>query len=271
MLCLKTKTLTVCTYQFCFSSLYAAKLWCVLGTQGWPCRWDHDWVEKDHLTMPLMQCYFSCCHAQMKTTVGAGRMLLYVFLNVVYSFSSNSNVLCFEPQLNPAGRDPVSKVMVGFGLGTEHLKRSLMSSRLSVTFCSLSYLPGPLKQGSSVWIWVPVCREGRSHGWAGSLLCWESSLPFKALLLRGVEGRLLWGVACRSLGHSALQRPPPSPPSPFCCCRQLSQACRFWFPYSQLQSCLLLQSSLFLRLIHGWLGRKGTIAQNSRFLLLLFF
>ena len=42
MLCLKTKTLTVCTYQFCFSILYAAKLWCVLGTQRWPCPWDHD-------------------------------------------------------------------------------------------------------------------------------------------------------------------------------------------------------------------------------------
>ena len=138
--------------------------------------------------------------------VGAGRMLLYVVLNAVYSFSSNSNVLCFEPQLNPAGRDLVSKVMVGFGLGAEHLKRSLLSSCLSVTFCSLSYLPGPLKRGNSVWIWVPVCREGRSHGWAGSLLCWESSLPFKALLLRGVEGRLLWG------GGLQVTRSP-SPPS----------------------------------------------------------
>ena len=162
MLCLKTKTLTVCTYQFCFSSLYAAKLWCVLGTQRWPCPWDHDWVEKDHLAMPVKQCYFSCCHAQMKTIVGAGMMLLYVFLNVVYSFSSNSNVLYFEPQLNPAGRDRVSKVMVGFGLGAEHLKRAFLCSRLSVTFCSLSCPPGPLKQGNSVWICVPVCRVGRS-------------------------------------------------------------------------------------------------------------
>lgn len=51
-----------------------------------------------------------------------------------------------------------------------------------------------------------LCREGRSHGWAGSLLCWESSLPFKALLLRGVEGRLLWG------GGLQVTRSP-SPPS----------------------------------------------------------
>ena len=81
--------------------------------------------------MPVMQCYFSCRHAQMKTIVGAGMMMLYVFLNVVYSFSSNSNVLYFEPQLNPAGRDLMSKVMVGFGLGAEHFKRALLSSCFS--------------------------------------------------------------------------------------------------------------------------------------------
>lgn len=75
----------------------------------------------------------------------------------------------------------------------QNILRGRSCLRVSVTFCSLSYPPGPLKQGTSVWIWVPVCREGRSRGWAGSLLCWESSLPFKALLLRGVEGRLLWG------------------------------------------------------------------------------
>ena len=116
---------------------------------------------------------------------------------------------------------------------------------------------------------VSLCVERGGHWWAGSLLCWESSLPFKALLLRGGRGGCCEGVACRSLGHPALQPPPPSLPSLLSCSRQLSQACHFWFPYSQLQSCLLLQSSLFLRLIHGWLGRKGTIAQNSRLLLLL--
>ena len=81
--------------------------------------------------MPVVQCYFSRRHAQAKTVVGAGVMLSHVFLSVVDSFSSNSNVLYFEPQLNPAGRDLMSKVMVGFGLGAEHFKRALWSSCFS--------------------------------------------------------------------------------------------------------------------------------------------
>ena len=44
------------------------------------------WVEKDHLTMPLMQCYFSCCHAQMKTCGGRENAVVCVFECCIFFF-----------------------------------------------------------------------------------------------------------------------------------------------------------------------------------------
>lgn len=104
------------------------------------------------------------------------------------------------------------------------------------------------REGSLAWrAWEPavlrVKPAQRPH--------WQSSVKF--LLPGGGDAS---ESACRSLGQVAVALCPlPHHRRQF-----LQPACYFFFPHPQLaQSTLSLGSSVFLRPIHGWLGRRGTI------------
>ena len=203
--------------------------------------------------------------------VGAGRMLLYVVWMLCILFP----LIHMYSALSLSWTQLVETWYLRSWWGLD-LEQNIWRGRFCLHVYQSLSAPYPIYQVP--WSGAILCESGSLCVERGEVMgeleasyAESQACPLRLCCWEGWRGGCCEGVACRSLGHPALHRPPPSPPSLFYCSRQLSQACRFWFPYSQLQSCLLLQSSLFLRLIHGWLGRKGTIAQNSKFLLLLFF
>lgn len=124
MLCLKTKTkkFAVLTFHFDFELLL---VW--VFEPGF-----HKTVFEDpEMTLPLTvwlfwlgvgvwvlgdgpfierQWYGVTDVTHIWTTLWGQRLFCFFFFYVTFSFSSHSDVLCFEPQLNPAGRDPVSAI-----------------------------------------------------------------------------------------------------------------------------------------------------------------
>lgn len=106
-------TLILNYFQPDFLGLRSTKLWCVLETQRWPFSWQCVivWAGKDHLAdvndavLQLLSCTDERRHGSGITVI-----LLFFFKNITFSFPSNSHVLCFEPQLNPAGKDSVSAI-----------------------------------------------------------------------------------------------------------------------------------------------------------------
>lgn len=197
-------------------------------------------------------------------------LMLFCFLKSSIFLSSNSNVLHYEPQLNPAGGNPVSAMPYfsghgGVRLGAEYLKRFLLSSPTLVTAV---FLVSPCTPGwwENVRSWAGICMgcvwERGVFGAPESPLCLGSSL------CRDLTGSPPWSFCClgerRDASENGLQVrrslwPSDLSPSPPWQAISSAVTCSSHTP-SLLRSAASLRSSLFLRPIHGWLGRKGTIA-----------
>lgn len=143
------------------------------------------WVRKDHIANASDEVLQLLSH----TRGGCGwgwDWCCSAFSNLVFSFSSNSNVLCFE-SLNwtqlVVSTVQTLKVMVGFRLRPEYWKRVLLSSPTLVTAVLLVTARWAPRR------WVVLCETGlgcvweeedsvsRNSGEPEDLLCLASSLP----------------------------------------------------------------------------------------------
>lgn len=186
------------------------------GIQRWPSLWQCDCPGSGRTTEPMMRCY-RCCHTHRKDVVEAGINVfllfqIFYFLFPLIQMYSALRLHWTQLVVTQSQPCPAPKVMVGFRLRAEYLKRVFLSSLKLVTAVLLvPALQAPRR-------WAVLCEAGLGCVWEGGVfgkpespLCLGSSLPTETrpetalpVPLEGSaawgKGRMLEGVACGSLG-----------------------------------------------------------------------
>lgn len=165
-------------FQPNFSGLCSTKLWCVLGTQREP-PLDSAWLGGDGSFSKYQWCSVMVAVTYIWRMLWRMDKCYSVSLNVTFSLSSNSHVLCCEPHLNPAGRDPTSAISYSSGHGWVRTWSRIFEGG-PLVFNYVSHYcapcpspPGPMRVGSSVWSWDTGGGGGEKR-----VLWWASQLRF---------------------------------------------------------------------------------------------